>query len=144
MPRRAEHLPAFNAAPQETDGARVAGRIWVERGEQTYLAWGRVVLLERIREHGSISAAARSMGMGYRHAWDLLDAMNRLAPAPLVERTTGGRGGGGTRVTPAGDQAIAQFWGTVHKFQAFLETLDTPGIRLEDDSGVGESDGDHA
>lgn len=144
MPRRHAHLPAFSAAPEEAGGARVAGRIWVERGERTYLAWGRVVLLERIGEHGSISAAARSMGMGYRHAWDLVDAMNRLAPAPLVERSTGGRGGGGTRVTPAGERAIAQFWETVRAFERFLQTLDPPGLNIDDDAGQEEADGDAA
>jgi molybdate transport system regulatory protein len=54
-----------------------------------------VVLLERIDEHGSISAAARSMGMGYRHAWELVDEVNRVSPRALVEKDAGGRGGGG-------------------------------------------------
>lgn len=99
---------------------RVTGRLWIERGGETYLSWGRVVLLERIREHGSISAAARSMKMGYRHAWDLVEEMNRMAPRPLVERATGGAHGGGTRLTAAGERAVERFWKLVEDFRRFL------------------------
>jgi molybdate transport system regulatory protein len=101
-------------------GYRVSGRIWIERDGQTYLAWGRIVLLERIAEHGSISAAARSLGMGYRHAWELVESINRLAPEPLVERAAGGARGGGSRLTPAGEAAIAEFWKLVEQFRAWL------------------------
>lgn len=110
--------------------ARLAGRLWVERDGETYLAWGRVVLLERVREYGSISQAARSMGMGYRHAWRLIDQVNRQAPVPLVERAAGGRGGGGTRLTLAGERAIAQFWEAVRDFHRFLDSMDPPGVYL--------------
>lgn len=99
---------------------QVTGRLWIEKSGETYLSWGRVVLLERIREHGSISSAARSMGMGYRHAWDLVEEMNRLAPRPLVERAAGGSHGGGTRLTHAGEKAIEGFWKLVADFRRFL------------------------
>ena len=76
---------------------RLHGRVWIDGPEGTFLGYGRVILLERIREHGSISAAARSMNMSYRHAWDLVESMNRQAPAPLVVSRAGGRGGGSER-----------------------------------------------
>ena len=99
----------------------VKGRIWIEGPEGTFLGYGRVVLLERIRDCGSISAAARSMEMSYRHAWDLVDSMNRQSSSPVVEKSTGGKGGGGAVVTEAGMAAIDYFW-TVHKqFRSFLE-----------------------
>lgn len=101
-------------------GHQARGRVWVEGPEGTFLGYGRVVLLERVREHGSISAAARSMEMSYRHAWQLVDSMNRQGPAPLVEKATGGKGGGGARLTPAGERAVAAFWDYHHAFQAFL------------------------
>ena len=101
-------------------GYRVAGRLWIEKGDETYLSWGRVVLLERIAKHGSISAAARSMEMGYRHAWELVDVMNRQAPTPLIEKAAGGVKGGGARLTPAGEAAIAEFWRLVRDFQTWL------------------------
>lgn len=89
---------------------RVRGRVWVDGPAGTYLGYGRAVLLERIREYGSISAAARSMSMSYRHAWELVNSVNRQAAHPLVETVNGGKGGGGAHLTPAGEHAIAAFW----------------------------------
>ena len=99
---------------------RLHGRFWVEGREGTFLGYGRVVLLERIREHGSISAAARSMEMSYRHAWKLVDSMNRQSRHPVVKKSTGGRGGGGARLTKAGQQAIDCFWSVYRDFKNFL------------------------
>ena len=98
----------------------VKGRIWIDGGEGTFLGYGRVVLLERIAEHGSISAAARSMDMSYRHAWQLVDSMNRQSDRPLVEKSAGGKGGGGAVVTPAGREAVRIFWKAYEAFQEFL------------------------
>ncbi len=108
---------------------RLHGRVWIEGPEGTFLGYGRVTLLERIREHGSISAAARSMNMSYRHAWDLVDSMNRQAPAPLVVSQTGGRGGGGARLTSTGEAAIALFKSAWDDFKAFEKTR-SQGIHL--------------
>jgi molybdate transport system regulatory protein len=105
-------------------GARLNGRVWIEAGGETWLSWGRIVLLERIRETGSISAAARSMKMGYRHAWDLVQQMNRLAPEPLVEKAPGGRCGGGARLSPEGEAAIARFWALAEAFRRWLAARD--------------------
>ena len=99
---------------------RLHGRVWIEGPEGTFIGYGRVVLLERIREHGSISAAARSMEMSYRHAWKLVDSMNRQSASPVVEKTTGGRGGGGAVLTPAGERAIECFWAVHKEFSDFL------------------------
>jgi molybdate transport system regulatory protein len=98
--------------------------LWVEKAGGTFLSWGRVVLLERIGECGSISAAARSMGMGYRHAWGLVDEMNRLSPKTLVRKVTGGPGGGGAELTPEGGAAVAGFWGLVEDFGKWLSARD--------------------
>jgi molybdate transport system regulatory protein len=100
---------------------RLAGRLWIEGRDGTFLGYGRVVLLERIGEHGSISAAARSMSMSYRHAWKLIDSINGQAAEPLVEMSTGGTGGGGAKLTGAGKQAIEIFWSAHAEFKAFLE-----------------------
>ena len=100
---------------------RLAGRLWIEGRDGTFLGYGRVVLLERIGEHGSISAAARSMSMSYRHAWKLVDSINTQATEPLVEMSTGGAGGGGAKLTEAGKQAVDTFWSAHTEFKAFLE-----------------------
>ena len=96
------------------------GRIWIDGPEGTFLGYGRIVLLERVREYGSITQAAKSMDMSYRHAWELVDSMNRQAPAPLVEAATGGKGGGGARLTEDGEKAIDLFWKLHADFQTFL------------------------
>ena len=102
-------------------GLQVKGRLWLERDGESYLSWGRVVLLERIRELGSIAAAARSMDMAYSHAWTLVAEMNRLAGQELVSRTFGGRHGGRAWLTPAGEEAVAQFWRLVDAFREWLK-----------------------
>jgi len=100
---------------------RLRGRVWIEGPDGTFLGYGRVVLLERIREHGSISAAARSMRMSYRHAWKLVESMNRQSASPVVEKKTGGRGGGGAVLTAAGERAVETFWAAWHGFREYLE-----------------------
>ncbi|MFH1057051.1 MAG: LysR family transcriptional regulator [Pseudomonadota bacterium] len=96
------------------------GRLWLEKNDKTFLSWGRVVLLERIDREGSLSAAARSMGMSYSHAWNLVEEMNCTAGEPLVAKQTGGSGGGGAVLTEAGRQAVARFWGLVDEFRQWL------------------------
>jgi len=96
------------------------GRIWIDGPEGTFLGYGRIVLLERVREYGSITQAAKSMDMSYRHAWELVDSMNSQAPGPLVEAATGGKGGGGARLTDDGEKAIKLFWTLHADFQTFL------------------------
>jgi len=97
------------------------GRVWIDGPEGTFIGYGRVVLLERIRQYGSITKAAKSMEMAYRRAWDLVDSMNRQAKEPFVEVATGGKGGGGARVTAQGEKAIALFWRLDDDFQRFLK-----------------------
>lgn len=102
-------------------GLQIKGRLWIERDGLTYLSWGRIVLLERIGEHGSVSAAAKSMQMSFSHAWHLVEEMNSLAPQPLVEKQAGGRKGGGAWLTDAGKLAIADFWQLVDRFQSWVD-----------------------
>ncbi len=77
--------------------------------EEHKLGPGKVRLLEAIGEHGSISAAARSMGMAYRHAWELVDDLNRCFAVPVVTPSTGGHRGGGAALTPWGRELIERF-----------------------------------
>jgi molybdate transport system regulatory protein len=109
-----------------THGQKVKGRLWLEKEGETYLSWGRVVLLERIKETGSIAAAARSMEMAYSHAWGLVAAMNRLAGEELVARTFGGKNGGKAWLTPAGEAAVANFWSMAENFKHWLRSQEAP------------------
>ena len=70
---------------------------------------GKIQLLEAVRDHGSISAAARSMGMAYRHAWLLLDELNQSFREPVIVSTMGGRRGGGARLTKWGEELVDRF-----------------------------------
>ena len=110
-------------------GLEWRGRLWLEGPEGTFLGYGRVVLLERIRDHGSIAKAAKSMEMSYKHAWDLLDSMTRQAGCSLVVTVRGGKGGGGAILTPAGEKAIAVFWHYHARFQNVLQEMTA---KLED------------
>jgi molybdate transport system regulatory protein len=101
----------------------VAGRLWVDKAGQSFLGHGRVELLAAIAETGSISAAARSMGMSYKAAWQAVDAMNNLADSPLVQRSIGGQHGGGTRLTEEGRRTIAMFRRVEDEYRDFLARL---------------------
>jgi molybdate transport system regulatory protein len=70
---------------------------------------GKAALLESVAATGSISAAARSMGMDYKRAWLLIDSVNRAFLTPVVTRTTGGAGGGGANLTPFGQELLARY-----------------------------------
>lgn len=70
---------------------------------------GKAALLESVRASGSISAAARAMGMDYKRAWLLVDSLNRAFETAVVERVTGGPGGGGAVLTPFGKDLLARY-----------------------------------
>jgi molybdate transport system regulatory protein len=70
---------------------------------------GKAALLESVRETGSISAAARDMGMPYKRAWMLLDSMNRAFKEPVIEAATGGARGGGATLTPFGADVLERY-----------------------------------
>lgn len=70
---------------------------------------GKAELLERIRASGSISAAGREMDMSYKRAWSLVEEMNAAFAAPLVESARGGPGGGGARLTAAGETVLGLY-----------------------------------
>jgi molybdate transport system regulatory protein len=70
---------------------------------------GKAELLEHIAETGSISAAARRMNMSYRRAWLLVDTMNQCFKSPLVETATGGKGGGGARISDLGREVLRRY-----------------------------------
>jgi molybdate transport system regulatory protein len=70
---------------------------------------GKIALLEAIRSTGSISAAARSLGMSYRKAWLLVEEINHALREPAVAAETGGRHGGGAIITPVGERVVGLY-----------------------------------
>lgn len=84
------------------------------------LGRGKIILLEHIRETGSISAAGRAMDMSYRRAWLLVSALNRMFTQEAVESQRGGKQGGGAVVTPFGEELIRRFRAMEEKAEAAL------------------------
>lgn len=78
-------------------------------GPEIAIGPGKSELLEAIASTGSISEAARKLGMSYRRAWLLVDTMNRCFREPVVASATGGTGGGGATITPFGREVLAAF-----------------------------------
>ncbi|WP_240791190.1 winged helix-turn-helix domain-containing protein [Roseomonas sp. AR75] len=70
---------------------------------------GKIRLLEAIDREGSISAAGRALGMSYKRAWDLVDALNKLVGTPVVDASPGGYRGGGAMLTDAGRDLVADY-----------------------------------
>jgi len=78
-------------------------------GEEIAMGPGKADLLEAIDREGSITRAGKVMGMSYRRAWLLVDAMNRCWAAPLVETAAGGAKGGGAVLTETGREVLAAY-----------------------------------
>jgi molybdate transport system regulatory protein len=114
-------IPVLNIFMGKTNTKLIAnGRIWVDTEDGPLLGYGRIELLEKIREVGSIRQAAIEMKMSYRQAWQLISQMNDRSADPLVTVVRGGKGGGQAMLTSKGETAIVQF----HKFnEAFQEFL---------------------
>lgn len=88
---------------------RVQFRLRILHGDDIAVGPGKVDLLEAIRATGSITAAARSLGMSYRRAWLLVDTMNRCFRKPVVEAEAGGKRGGGSVLTPLGEEIVTRY-----------------------------------
>jgi molybdate transport system regulatory protein len=84
-------------------------KIQLYSGKEIAMGPGKADLLEAIGRFGSISAAGRAMGMSYRRAWLLADAMNRCWRQPLVETSPGSARGGGARLTAFGERVLAHY-----------------------------------
>ncbi|MDQ1259693.1 MAG: molybdate transport system regulatory protein, partial [Pseudomonadota bacterium] len=99
------------------------GSIWMTAGGENLGGKGRVELLAHLMRCGSITQAAKAMGMSYKAAWDAIDTMNNLAGEPLVARSVGGRGGGGTRLTARGLRLVENFQVIEEEHRRFVAQL---------------------
>jgi molybdate transport system regulatory protein len=109
------------------------GSVWMTVGGENFGGPGRVDLLAKIAETGSISQAAKAIRMSYKAAWDAIDAMNNLAGVALVERLTGGKGGGGTRLTARGAQLVQNFRLLEQVHRDFVQQLNRQAAGIADD-----------
>lgn len=109
------------------------GKVWMTVGGENLGGSNRVELLAAIAQSGSITAAAKAVGLSYKAAWDAIDTMNNLAGQALVERVTGGKGGGGTRLTSRGVQLVDNFRTIEQVHNDFLQRLNRQAGELVDD-----------
>lgn len=93
-------------AARKTD---IRFRLRITKGCDIAVGPGKIDLLEAIAATGSITAAAKQLGMSYRRAWLLADTMNRCFRGPVVEAEAGGTRGGGTALTPLGTEVIRRY-----------------------------------
>jgi molybdate transport system regulatory protein len=111
----------------------VDGAVWLTAGGEKFGGADRVALLRAIAASGSITQAAKALKMSYKAAWDAVDAMNNLAGVALVERTTGGKGGGGTRLTLRGVQLVDNFALIAGEHRRFVAQLAKQAGGIADD-----------
>ena len=109
------------------------GSVWMTVGGEKFGGAGRIELLAAIASCGSITHAAKSIKMSYKAAWDAVDMMNNLAGEPLVERVSGGKGGGGTRLTRRGAQLVENFQLIEREHRKFIEQLGRQAEGIADD-----------
>ncbi|WP_323119888.1 TOBE domain-containing protein [Burkholderia alba] len=113
-----------SATPQDNEPAvplALRGELWLHAGAHTLGGAARIALLAAIGETGSITRAAKAVGISYKGAWEALDTMNNLAGEPLVLRSTGGKGGGGTALTPRATALIAAFRAIEREHRRFID-----------------------
>jgi len=102
---------------------QLKGDIFLLTADQQSFASNQIELLKAIHECGSITKAAKQVGISYKTAWDRIDAMNNMSSQPLVNRATGGARGGGTTLTELGQRIVDGFESIQQEHQRFIERL---------------------
>lgn len=109
----------------------------LRRGALARVGMERIALLEAVGEAGSISAAARRLGLSYKGAWDAIQALNNLFDAPLIAASAGGKSGGAATITPRGHAVIKAFREVEREIGAALARLEA-GLACAPEQGLGE------
>ncbi len=84
-------------------------RIWLERDGRFIVSEGRAELLKKVKETGSLSEAAKQMGMSYRHAWGIVHRISQSAGGDIVRSVRGGKSGGVSVLTPFGEEVLREY-----------------------------------
>lgn len=96
-------------------------RVWIDEDSGPFLGIGRVILLEKIKETGSITNAAKEIKMSYRQAWQLVEDMNKRSNTLLVEKILGGKKGSGAMLTTEGERIINEFYKLEKEIKKHIE-----------------------
>jgi len=105
---------------KSTGNYSVSGTLWMEYEGERCFGVGRIELLERINNTGSINKAAKEMGMSYKRAWNIINDLNTQWNQPMVITQSGGEGGGGSVLTEAAYSLIAYHTDMRQRFLKFL------------------------
>ena len=97
---------------------QIKGNLWMQVAG-VHIGKGRAQLLEKIKEHGSISKGAQALKISYRQAWAMINEMNRASKKKIVIKTIGGSKGGGTILTNEGEILLKHFHQLEDEFQKF-------------------------
>ncbi len=106
---------------------KIRSKIWFENDEgETIISYGKYMLLKKIDETGSISAAAQEMGISFRKAWIMVKTINERSDTPLVISHKGGHGGGGGAIlTPSGKKLLKTFEAINREVEQLLNSMAT-------------------
>ena len=116
---------ARRSTPRGADGVvSIAATLSMRRADRALVGGNRIDLLEAVDRCGSISGAAREVGISYKTAWDAVDAMNNAAEKPFVLRSVGGVGGGGTMLTEEGKETVRLYRVLQGEHQRFIDRLE--------------------
>jgi molybdate transport system regulatory protein len=98
-------------------------RFWVTSGDEAFLGKGRVILLLKIHELGSLRKAASALKMSYRKAYYAIDHVNKVCDKPVVILKRGGASGGSSEITPFGQELITRFQKIQEEIDGFMKNL---------------------
>ncbi|WP_456400869.1 winged helix-turn-helix domain-containing protein [Persephonella sp.] len=102
-------------------------KVWLEKDGEIVMGLGREKLLKEIEKQGSISKAAKELGISYKKAWSFLKAMEKRLGTKLVETKRGGEKGGGASLTKEAKDLIKQFEKIVKRFEGVRERAERNG-----------------
>lgn len=120
--------PTIQSILKKQSAYGICGSLWMECDGERFFGPGRMELLEKIETTGSINKAAKEMGMSYKKAWDMINALNRQSRTPLVITQSGGEKGGGSIITEEARQLMKYHQALRDRFKAFLQK-ETEDIR---------------
>ena len=99
--------------------------LWIDKDNKGFLGKVRIELLKQIDKHGSLSRAAKAMKMSYKAAWDSLNEMKELSDEELIISNSGGKGGGGSKLTQKAHNYIIIYELLFKTQQDFLKSIDS-------------------
>jgi molybdate transport system regulatory protein len=109
----------------------LAAPLWLMFGGREFLMGKAIDLLRQIDSHGSLTKAAQAVPMSYKAAWDLIDKLNNISERPVVETATGGRNGGGTKLSDYGRGLLTLYGSLERSYQTAYSAFE--GVKLDTD-----------